>query len=95
MVLAASCPVPRYWVSSGTAEVDFILQLGLEIVPIEVKSGINTSGKSLSVYINKYKPTMAVVVSEKEFSIKGEGTELIHLPVSMLPWGLRLIRTCN
>lgn len=87
-LLAASSPMPRYWVSDGTAEIDFILQSGLEIIPIEVKSGRNLTGKSLSVYINKFKPKRAIVVSEKEFSIKGGETEIIHLPFSLLPWGV-------
>ena len=90
-LLATSCLMPRYWVSAGTAEVDFIMQSGLEIIPIEVKSGINMAGKSLSVYINKYQPKRAVVVSEKGFNIKEGETETIHLPFSMLPWGLRLM----
>lgn len=91
-LLGASCPMPRYWVSSGTAEVDFIMQSGLEIIPIEVKSGVNLAGKSLAVYIKKYKPSRAVVVSEKELSIKQGDTEIINLPFSMLPWGLQLLQ---
>ena len=90
-LLVTSCQMPRYWVSNGTAEVDFIMQSGLEIIPIEVKAGKNMSGKSLSVYIQKFKPSRAIVVSEKEFGIKQVETEIIHLPFSMLPWGLRLI----
>lgn len=91
-MLAASCPMPRYWVSAGTAEVDFIMQSGLEILPIEVKAGRNLAGKSLSVYISKYQPSTAIVVSEKDFSIKKGDTEIIHLPFSMLPWALKLMR---
>lgn len=94
-MLAASCNMPRYWMSDGTAEVDFIMQTGLEIIPIEVKSGTNSAGKSLSVYIKKYKPSKAIVVSEKEFGIRDGETETIHLPFSMLPWGLRLIIQSN
>lgn len=90
-MLGANCPLPRYWVSEGKAEVDFIMQSGLEIIPIEVKSGTNSAGKSLSVYINKYKPSKAIVVSEKEFGVKAGETEIIYLPFSLLPWALRLI----
>lgn len=90
-LLAASCPMPRYWVSEGTAEVDFTIQSGLEIIPIEVKSATNSAGKSLTVYIKKYKPSKAIIVSEKDLNIKEGDTQIIHLPFSMLPWGIRLI----
>ena len=46
--------MPRYWMSSGTAEVDFVLQDGLNILPIEVKSGTSISGKSIKVFGEKY-----------------------------------------
>lgn len=41
--------MPRYWTSEGTAEVDFLLQTGVSVLPIEVKSGIRLSGKSLGI----------------------------------------------
>lgn len=90
-MLASKCPMPRYWVSAGTAEVDFIMQSGLEIIPIEVKSGTNRSGKSLSVYIKKYKPSKAIIVSDKELGFREGETEIIFLPFNLLPWALRLI----
>ena len=48
--------LPRYWVSSGTAEVDFLLQTATDVIPIEVKAATNTSGKSLKVYCDKFSP---------------------------------------
>ncbi|MDE6444883.1 MAG: ATP-binding protein, partial [Muribaculaceae bacterium] len=68
-LLPAIDQMPRYWVSAGTAEVDFIIQNGLDIIPVEVKSSVNTSSKSLSVYIGKYKPSTAVILSGKEFTV--------------------------
>ena len=78
--------MPRYWVSQGTAEVDFLIQRGLEIVPIEVKSGSNVSSKSLSVYVKKYMPKMVIIFSHQELNIiKGE-TTLLKLPLPMAAW---------
>lgn len=48
--------VPYYWTSPGTAEVEFVVQWGDEIIPIEVKAEENISGNSLSVYTKKYAP---------------------------------------
>ena len=47
---------PCYWTSPGTAEVEFVIQWGDEIIPIEVKAEENISGSSLSVYFKSYAP---------------------------------------
>ena len=47
---------PYYWTSPGTAEVEFVIQWGDEIIPIEVKAEENISGNSLSVYFKSYAP---------------------------------------
>lgn len=51
-----------YWAMDGQsrAEVEFIVQTGSQIVPVEVKSEINLRAKSLAVYMNKYQPRLAV-----------------------------------
>ena len=56
-----------YWMSERGAEVDFVIQRSGKIIPIEVKSSENTKAKSLSVYINSYKPAYAVKLSTKNF----------------------------
>jgi predicted AAA+ superfamily ATPase len=59
-----------YWGNeSGKAEVDFIMQHKNEIIPIEVKSSVNTKSQSLSVYMEKYHPDHAVRISLKNFGI--------------------------
>lgn len=47
---------PNYWTSNGRAEVEFIIQWHDEIIPIEVKAEGNISGRSISVYNQKYQP---------------------------------------
>lgn len=78
---------PRYWVSDGTAEVDFVIQEGLSVYPVEVKSSSNTSGKSLSVYISKYLPPIAIIFSAKSLSItqKGENA-VLNIPTPLADW---------
>lgn len=87
-LLPAIDQMPRYWVSNGTAEVDYIIQDDLDIIPVEVKSSVNTASRSLSVYIGKYKPTMAVILSGKELSVsqKEDGTTILNLPLPMTCW---------
>jgi predicted AAA+ superfamily ATPase len=45
---------PRYWSSGAQPEVDFIIQLQNEVIPIEVKSDENVRSRSLSVYNSLY-----------------------------------------
>lgn len=42
-----------YWTSSGTAEINFILQLENQILPLEAKAGISSKKKSLISYSQK------------------------------------------
>ena len=59
-----------YWNSTNQAEIDFITRIGKDIIPIEVKSSDNVRSKSLSVYVNKYKPTYSIKVSTKNFGFE-------------------------
>ena len=45
----------RYWTSGNKAEVDFLLQHGNHIYPVEVKADQNITGKSLIQYEDVYK----------------------------------------
>ncbi len=57
--------VPFYWKSGNTAEVDFIIQDGMDIVPVEVKSSENSRARSLAEYIKKYSPQKTIIASLK------------------------------
>lgn len=57
---------PKYWRTKTKTEVDFIIEKGKEIIPIEAK--ITTQSKiekSLRVFIEAYKPKRAFVVTYK------------------------------
>ena len=51
---------PYYWSPDSRAEIEFVIQWNDQIVPIEVKAEDRVSGKSLSVYNEKYKPLYRV-----------------------------------
>lgn len=80
--------LPRYWVSEGIAEVDFILQHHIQVLPIEVKSGTNLSGKSLGVYMKRYQPGFAIRYSMN--NLKKDG-ELLNVPVFLVDWTRKLL----
>ncbi len=56
---------PYYWKSENSAEVDFVVQSGTDIVPIEVKSAENTKARSLAEYAKKYSPKRTIIASLK------------------------------
>lgn len=66
---------PAYW--TGTiSEVDFVVQLGDLIVPIEVKATWNLKSKSLFAYIDKYRPKAAFRLSQWDYRPRDNFTEL-------------------
>lgn len=79
---------PRYWTSAGKAEVDFVIQSGMDIIPIEVKSDIRLGGKSLSVYDSTYTPTHKIRYSLN--NLKKDGT-LINIPLYLADWTTKLM----
>jgi hypothetical protein len=49
-----------YWTNErSTSEVDFIIQDEGEVIPIEVKSGVNLRSKSFRLFCEKYQPERA------------------------------------
>ena len=59
-----------YWESARGAEVDFVIQRGGQLIPIEVKSADNTRAKSLKVYMDTYNPAYAIKLSAKNFGLE-------------------------
>ncbi len=56
-----------YWTSNSDAEVDFITRIGLNIIPIEVKSSEKVRSRRLNSYMQKYSPKYAIRISAKNF----------------------------
>ena len=58
---AAAAGELHYWRSSGgKAEVDFLLERGGEVLPLEVKSGVNPRSKSLRSFDSQFAPPLLV-----------------------------------
>lgn len=50
-----------YWTNNrGSAEIDFLVDTGEKIIPVEVKAETNLKAKSLKSYYDKFKPTISV-----------------------------------
>ncbi len=57
--------IPRYWTSESTAEIDFLVQQENSIIPIEVKSEENIKSRSLTLFHQKYQPSLRIRYSLK------------------------------
>lgn len=51
----------------GSCEVDFVVDTGEEIVPLEVKAEVNLKAKSLKTYREKYNPPISIRTSMADY----------------------------
>lgn len=57
-----------YWTNDrGSAEIDFLLDTGTEVIPVEVKAEKNLKAKSLKIYCEKFKPKTAIRTSMSDY----------------------------
>ena len=83
-LLAQGFYAPHYWTLTGNkAEVDFLVQNGMEILPVEVKAEGNISGQSFKVYQDKYSPTIRLRFSMRNMKVNGN---IINIPLFMCDW---------
>ena len=80
--------LPRYWTSIGKAEVDFVVQLDMNIIPVEVKSDTRIGGKSLSVYDSIYHPAYKIRYSLNNLK---KDDNLINIPLYLADWTIKLV----
>lgn len=66
---------PRYY-SDKSSEIDFVLQSGMEIIPIEAKGGEDKSAPSFKRYIADNKPEHAFRFSKRGYRKDGDFTNL-------------------
>jgi len=62
----------------GSCEVDFIIDTGEQIIPVEVKAEVNLKAKSLKVYKDKYDPEISVRTSMADYK---KEDWLVNLPL--------------
>ena len=56
-----------YWKNDNTAEVDFVLQSGTDIIPVEVKKGKRNKSISMNIFAQKYGSPYSIRISQKHF----------------------------
>ncbi|MCC8357597.1 MAG: DUF4143 domain-containing protein, partial [Oscillospiraceae bacterium] len=68
---------PRYYAGKGR-EIDFVLQHGTEIIPVEVKGGEDKSAPSFKRYIAESNPKYAIRFSRRGYRQDGR---ILNLPL--------------
>lgn len=73
---------PYYYAESKSeGEIDFLIQKGSDVVPIEVKAEENLRAKSLKVYCEKYRPNLAIRTSMSDYR---EQEWMVNMPLWMV-----------
>lgn len=67
-----------YWTEGSMSEVDFLFSYKNKVIPCEAKAGLNVHAKSLKVFMEKYKPEMAIRTSLKNYR---KEDALLNLPL--------------
>ena len=68
-----------YWSNeTSRAEIDFVIQIKSDVVPVEVKAERNLQAKSLKVYMEKFKPNYAIRTSMADYK---KTDSLIDIPI--------------
>lgn len=68
-------------VDNSTIEIDFIMQEGINVIPIEVKAEENVRSKSLKTFISKYPSLKGLRLSMKDYVDQGW---MINIPLYMV-----------
>ena len=71
----------------GSCEVDFVVDTGEQIIPVEVKAEVNLRAKSLKTYQEKFSPDVSVRTSMTDYK-KEDG--LINLPLYAIEYITKL-----
>lgn len=68
---------PRYY-SDKNSELDFLIQNGTEIIPVEVKGGEDKSAPSFKRYITTHRPACAIRYSKRGYA---ENDAIMNIPL--------------
>jgi hypothetical protein len=70
--------LPVFYWTSNRAELDFVIQLRNEVIPVEAKATINLKAKSLKSFRQKYEPKISIRTSLADYE---ENNGLFNIPL--------------
>jgi len=72
----------HYWAERAGREIDFVIQYGSDVVPVEVKAGSDKRASSFKGYVNSRRPRFAIRFSER--NLKKDGA-FVNIPLYLAP----------
>ena len=81
LVIDPDIGIYYYTNDRGNCEIDFLIDDGDKVIPLEVKAEINLKAKSLKTYREKYSPEVAVRTSMADYK---ENDGLVDMPLYMM-----------
>lgn len=79
---------PRYYAEQKGLEVDFLIQIRNQILPVEVKADENVKSRSLTMYDRTYKPSLRVRFSSRNLNIR-DG--LLNIPHALADFAVPFV----
>ncbi len=76
--------------TNGRAEIEFVLQINGNIIPVEVKSGKRVKSKSLNSYKQKYLPKLAIKFSANNMRLEDNH---LNAPIYMAEYIFAMVQT--
>ena len=68
-----------YWAADrGISKMDFVIDNGMAVIPVEVRARLNPQAKSLKAYREKFNPQLSIRTSMSDYE---KGDRLLDLPL--------------
>jgi predicted AAA+ superfamily ATPase len=81
--MSSRMPQLHYWVrekAGSMAEVDYIIEYGAQVIPVEVKAGSSVRAKSLQVFLSEKKKSQVGVHLSKNPAKYDQNRRILELP---------------
>lgn len=79
----------RYWAEWSDREIDFVIQRDDEVIPIEVKGGVDRKAPSFKSFVNVHAPRNAIRFSRR--NLRRDGC-FVNVPLYLVPRYWRCLR---
>lgn len=77
---------------SSTAEVDYVITVGQNIIPLEVKAGTTGQLKSLKIFMAEKKSKIGIRISQSSLQFENS---VLSLPIYMISELFRIVKSLN
>lgn len=77
---------------SSSAEIDFLIEIDAQIIPVEVKAGATGTLRSLRIFIEEKKLPLGIRISALPLALGGDKRDILSIPFYLIEELPRLVR---